>query len=36
MKEPVSREALDSIPESLRGKACICPLCAQPTSSAET
>ena len=33
MKEPVSREALDSIPESLRGKACICPLCAQPTSS---
>ena len=36
MQTPVSQDALARLPAEARGKACICPVCAQPHSGNPT
>ncbi|WP_442881574.1 cysteine-rich CWC family protein [Comamonas sp.] len=33
MQTPVSKDALAQLPPEARGKACICPVCAQPVNA---
>lgn len=36
MQTPVSQDALAQLPSEARGKACICPVCAQPSDTDST
>ena len=35
MQTPVSPDALAQLPDEARGKACICPVCAQPSPGSQ-
>lgn len=35
MQTPVSQDALAQLPDEARGKACICPVCAQPNPGSQ-